>query len=76
MSVMDSYAYLLSPLLLSIPSLSLLLVSILAVASLNTFWSNQLLTFCTTSVVNSYSNSYGLVTVVAIICFQLPDVSC
>ncbi|VUZ40660.1 unnamed protein product [Hymenolepis diminuta] len=41
-------------------SLSLLLV----VASLNTFWSTQLLVFCFTIVVSSYSNSYELIVVI------------
>ncbi|VUZ56963.1 unnamed protein product [Hymenolepis diminuta] len=41
-------------------SLSLLLI----VASLNTFWSAQLLVLCFTNVVNSYSNSYELVVVI------------
>ncbi|VUZ48908.1 unnamed protein product, partial [Hymenolepis diminuta] len=48
----------------SSPPLSLLLASILAVASLSTFWSNQLLAICSTVVVSSYSNSYELATVV------------
>ncbi|KAM3174717.1 hypothetical protein ACTXT7_009975 [Hymenolepis weldensis] len=38
----------------------LLLSSILVVASLNTFWSNQLLVFCSTIAVNSNSSSYEL----------------
>ncbi|KAM3184243.1 hypothetical protein ACTXT7_008748 [Hymenolepis weldensis] len=39
------------------------------IASLNTFWSNQLLVFCSTIAVSSYSNSYELVTVTAaVIC--------
>ncbi|VUZ49501.1 unnamed protein product [Hymenolepis diminuta] len=33
---------------------------------LNTFWSNQLLVFCSTIVVSCYSNSYELVTVTAV----------
>ncbi|VUZ41644.1 unnamed protein product, partial [Hymenolepis diminuta] len=41
-------------------SLSLLLIG----ASLNTFWSTQLLVFCFTIVVGSYSNSYELVGVI------------
>ncbi|KAM3175237.1 hypothetical protein ACTXT7_008916 [Hymenolepis weldensis] len=49
------------------PPLSLLLALILVVAFLNTFWSNQLLEFCSTIVVSSYSNSYELVTVVAVV---------
>ncbi|KAM3186075.1 hypothetical protein ACTXT7_005081 [Hymenolepis weldensis] len=48
-------------------SLSLLLVAILVMASLSTFWSNQLLTFYSTIVVTSYSNSYELVTAVAVV---------
>ncbi|KAM3186170.1 hypothetical protein ACTXT7_004906 [Hymenolepis weldensis] len=47
------------------PSLSI--ASILVAASLNAFWSKQLLVFCSTIVVSSYSNSYKLVTVVAVI---------
>ncbi|KAM3186656.1 hypothetical protein ACTXT7_003862 [Hymenolepis weldensis] len=34
----------------------------LVVASLKTFWSNQLLVFCPTIVTSSYSNSYEFVT--------------
>ncbi|VUZ51310.1 unnamed protein product [Hymenolepis diminuta] len=45
----------------------------LIVASLNTFWSNQLLVFCFIIVVSSYSNSYELVTVIAGV---IADVSC
>ncbi|VUZ39755.1 unnamed protein product [Hymenolepis diminuta] len=37
----------------------------LVVASLNTFWSNQLLVFCSTIVVSSYSNSYEIVIIIA-----------
>ncbi|VUZ45618.1 unnamed protein product, partial [Hymenolepis diminuta] len=48
---------------------SLLLASILVVVSSNTFWSIQLLVFCSTIVVGSYSNSYELVTVVAVVNF-------
>ncbi|VUZ44336.1 unnamed protein product [Hymenolepis diminuta] len=40
--------------------ISLSLVSIPIVISLNTFWSNQLLVFCLTIVVSSYSNGYEL----------------
>ncbi|VUZ50106.1 unnamed protein product, partial [Hymenolepis diminuta] len=64
-----SYQLLRFPLISSFPQLSppsLLLASILA-ASLNTFWSNQLLVFCATIVVRSYSNGYGLVTIVAVV---------
>ncbi|VUZ42083.1 unnamed protein product [Hymenolepis diminuta] len=39
----------------------------LVAASLNTFWSNQLLVFCSTIVVRSYSNCCELVTVIAIV---------
>ncbi|VUZ45008.1 unnamed protein product [Hymenolepis diminuta] len=39
----------------------------LVVASLNTFWSTQPLVFCFTIVVSSYSNSYELVTVIAVV---------
>ncbi|KAM3180825.1 hypothetical protein ACTXT7_015547 [Hymenolepis weldensis] len=46
--------------------LSQLLASILLVASLNTLWSNQLLVFCSTIGVSSYSKSHELVTVVAV----------
>ncbi|VUZ39107.1 unnamed protein product, partial [Hymenolepis diminuta] len=49
------------------PSFSLLLASILVLDSLNTFWSNQLLVFRSTIVVSSYSNSYELVTVIAVV---------
>ncbi|VUZ54813.1 unnamed protein product [Hymenolepis diminuta] len=44
--------------------LSLLLTSILVMAS---FWSSQLLVFCSTIVVSSCSNSNELVTVVAVV---------
>ncbi|VUZ50829.1 unnamed protein product, partial [Hymenolepis diminuta] len=37
------------------------------VASLNTIWSNQLLVFCSTIIVSSYSNSYELVTAIALV---------
>ncbi|VUZ55741.1 unnamed protein product, partial [Hymenolepis diminuta] len=37
------------------------------VASLNTFWSNQLLVSCSTIVVSSYPNSYELVTEIAVV---------
>ncbi|KAM3178979.1 hypothetical protein ACTXT7_001486 [Hymenolepis weldensis] len=47
-------------------SFSLLFASIFVVAPLNTFWSDQLLVFCFTIVVSPYSNSYELVTVVAV----------
>ncbi|VUZ53641.1 unnamed protein product [Hymenolepis diminuta] len=56
-----------SPLFLS-TLLSLSLSLLLVVASLSTFWSTQPLVFCFTIVVGSYSNNYGLVTVVAVIC--------
>ncbi|VUZ41820.1 unnamed protein product, partial [Hymenolepis diminuta] len=39
----------------------------LIVAFLNTFCSNQLLVFCFTLVVSSYSNSCGLVIVIAVV---------
>ncbi|VUZ46282.1 unnamed protein product, partial [Hymenolepis diminuta] len=58
------------PLISSLPQHSphsLLPASILVVASLNTFWSSQLLVFCPTVVVSSYSNNYELVTVAAIV---------
>ncbi|KAM3173940.1 hypothetical protein ACTXT7_011547 [Hymenolepis weldensis] len=45
--------------------ISLSFASIPVVAALTTFRSNQLLVFCFTIVVSSYSNSYELVTVVA-----------
>ncbi|VUZ45641.1 unnamed protein product [Hymenolepis diminuta] len=51
-----------APMLLSL-SLSLLLV----VVSLTTFWSTQLLVFCFTIFVSSYSNSYELVTVIVVV---------
>ncbi|VUZ43916.1 unnamed protein product [Hymenolepis diminuta] len=38
----------------------------LIVGALHTFWSNQLLVFCSTIVVSSYSNSYELPTVFAV----------
>ncbi|KAM3187189.1 hypothetical protein ACTXT7_002795 [Hymenolepis weldensis] len=38
----------------------------LVVASLDTFWSNQPLVFCSTIIASSYSNSYELVTVIAV----------
>ncbi|VUZ45422.1 unnamed protein product, partial [Hymenolepis diminuta] len=44
-------------------SLSLSLVSILVVASLNAFWSKQFLMFCSTIIVSPYSNSCESVTV-------------
>ncbi|KAM3171782.1 hypothetical protein ACTXT7_015914 [Hymenolepis weldensis] len=66
--ITGSYAFLSSPLFPnSLLSLSLLLASILDLASLSTFWSNQLLVFCSTIVVSPYSNSYELVTVVAVV---------
>ncbi|VUZ44897.1 unnamed protein product, partial [Hymenolepis diminuta] len=40
----------------------------LVVASLNTFWSNLILVFCSTVIVSSYSNSCELVTVIGVIC--------
>ncbi|KAM3172378.1 hypothetical protein ACTXT7_014666 [Hymenolepis weldensis] len=58
-----------SPLFLStLPSLSpsLSLALILVAVSLNTIWSNQLLVFCSRIVVSSYSNTYELVTVIAV----------
>ncbi|KAM3179930.1 hypothetical protein ACTXT7_017301 [Hymenolepis weldensis] len=48
------------------PSISLTRFKLL-VGSLNTFWSNQLLVFCSTTVVSSYSNIYELVTVRAVV---------
>ncbi|KAM3178633.1 hypothetical protein ACTXT7_002189 [Hymenolepis weldensis] len=39
------------------------------VVSLNTFWSNQLLVFCSTIVVSSYSNSCELATVIAVVIY-------
>ncbi|VUZ39817.1 unnamed protein product [Hymenolepis diminuta] len=39
----------------------------LVVASLNTFWSNQRLVFCSTIVVSSYSNIYELLTVITVV---------
>ncbi|KAM3173811.1 hypothetical protein ACTXT7_011832 [Hymenolepis weldensis] len=66
------------PLISSLPQhsqlpLSLfLLTSILVVASLTRFWSNQLLVFCSTNVVSSYSNSHELVSVVAVVSYQVP----
>ncbi|KAM3182111.1 hypothetical protein ACTXT7_013059 [Hymenolepis weldensis] len=60
--VAGSYTSLSSPLFLSNPPLSLSLASILVVAALNTFWSNQLLVFCPTIIVSSYSNHYELMT--------------
>ncbi|KAM3172088.1 hypothetical protein ACTXT7_015266, partial [Hymenolepis weldensis] len=48
------------------PPLSLLLASILVLTSLNAFSSSQILTFCSTIVASSYSNSYEMVTVVAV----------
>ncbi|VUZ54877.1 unnamed protein product, partial [Hymenolepis diminuta] len=39
----------------------------LVVASLNTFWSNQILAFCSTIFVSSYSNSCELATIIAIV---------
>ncbi|VUZ51013.1 unnamed protein product, partial [Hymenolepis diminuta] len=57
--------HLLSPSTRSPRSLSL--ASILVVASLNTFWSNQFLVLLFTIVVSSYSNSYELVTVIAVV---------
>ncbi|VUZ41880.1 unnamed protein product, partial [Hymenolepis diminuta] len=40
---------------------------VLVVVALNTFWPNQLLVFCSTIVVSSYSNSYELVSVIAVV---------
>ncbi|VUZ54289.1 unnamed protein product [Hymenolepis diminuta] len=68
-SVTGSYVSLSSPLHLSLfPYFSFLFASILIVASLNKFWSDQVLVFCSTIVVSSYSNTYELVTVVAVVC--------
>ncbi|VUZ43955.1 unnamed protein product, partial [Hymenolepis diminuta] len=60
-----------SLLLSTLTSLSfpLSLASILVVTPLNIFWSNQLMAFCFTIVVSSYSNNYEIVTaIVAVIC--------
>ncbi|KAM3182405.1 hypothetical protein ACTXT7_012460 [Hymenolepis weldensis] len=74
-SAAGSYTSPSSPLFLSaLPSL--LLASILVGASLNTLWSNQLLVLCSTIVVSSYSNSYELMTIVAVVSCLLPAVSC
>ncbi|VUZ50460.1 unnamed protein product [Hymenolepis diminuta] len=62
-----------SHLLFLSPPPSLLLASVLIVAPLNTFWFSQLLVFCSTIVVSSYSNGYKLVTVVGCL---LPTISC
>ncbi|VUZ51885.1 unnamed protein product [Hymenolepis diminuta] len=51
----------------SVPHLPPSFALILPVASLKKFLSNQLLMFCSTIVVTSYSNSYELVTVVAFV---------
>ncbi|VUZ44458.1 unnamed protein product [Hymenolepis diminuta] len=37
------------------------------VAFLNTFWPNQLLVFCSTIRVSSYSNSYEVVTLITVV---------
>ncbi|VUZ55266.1 unnamed protein product [Hymenolepis diminuta] len=68
MSGTGSYAFCSPSFFLStLPSLSLLVTRFkLVVASLNTFWPNQLLVFCSTIVASSYLNSYGLVTVIAV----------
>ncbi|VUZ43573.1 unnamed protein product, partial [Hymenolepis diminuta] len=65
LSVAGSYASCSSPLFLNtLPSLSLSLTRFKpVVASLNTFWFNQLLVFCSTIVVSSYLYAYELVTV-------------
>ncbi|VUZ40388.1 unnamed protein product, partial [Hymenolepis diminuta] len=61
----------LPPLFLSTqPSLSLSVTCFKpVVACLNTLWSNQLLVFCSTIVISSYSNSYELVTVIVVVIY-------
>ncbi|VUZ46979.1 unnamed protein product [Hymenolepis diminuta] len=70
-SITGAYASTSSPLLLSpLPPSLFLLASVFVVASLNTFWFNQLLVFCSTIAVSSYSSSNKLATVVAVVSCQ------